>query len=160
MEREPLDVAAFLDARADLILASACDVVGRRHLAHYDAAGSHETEHRLRVLFDVLVQCCAAHGVEPALAYAQTLGVDRLRTGHELAEVQNAINVLEESVWSTLIADAPAEALAYALGLVSTVLGAVKDRLACTYVASVSSKRPPTLRLESLFQGTEGSHPS
>ena len=159
MEGEPLDVGAFLEARADHILSSASAMVARRHLAHYDAAGSDEIYQRLRTLFDVLVRCCAADRVEPALAYAETLGVDRLRTGHELGEVQNAINVLEESVWSTLIADAPAEALAYALGLVSTVLGAVKDRLACTYVARVSSKRPPTLRLESLFEGTEGAHP-
>ena len=160
MAGQPLDVAAFLEARRDAVLRAAHDGVDRRGLAHYRAAGTDETRARLQALFDVVVGCCAEHRIEPALDYAQTLAVERHATDHSLGEVQSAINILEEALWRTLTSEAPPDVQGYALGLVSTVLGAVKDRVACTYVAQVSSKPLATLRLDSLFEGREGDvHP-
>lgn len=160
MTTAPMDVGAFLEARGDAILSTAQEAVMRHRLVHYEAAGAAITSERLRALFDVLVRCCHDHSVEQALQYGEWLAVDRHASGHSLGEVQTAVNVLEEVVWQSLTSDAPPDALGYALGLVSTVLGAVKDRLACTYVSQVSSKPLGTLRLDSLFAGTEGSLPS
>lgn len=41
-----------------------------------------------------------------------------------------------------------------ALGMVSTILGAIKDRLACEYVSRSAGKPTHTLRLDELFRGT------
>jgi hypothetical protein len=50
--------------------------------------------------------------------------------------------------------DAPADAQGYALGVVSTILGAIKDRLACAYVSRAATKPTHTLRVDELFRGT------
>ena len=70
-----------------------------------------------------------------ALAYADDLAGARRQTGHALSEVQRAINALEEQLWHAVLADAPIDQQGYALGVVSTILGAIKDRLGCAYVS-------------------------
>ena len=50
--------------------------------------------------------------------------------------------------------DAPVDAQCYALGMVSTILGAIKDRLACAYVSRAAAKPTHTLRIDELFRGT------
>jgi len=155
-----MDVAGFLEAQRDAILAAAGAAVAGRHLVHYQAAGDEATTERLRALFDVVVACCRQHRIEPALEYGHALAIERHAADHSLGEVQTAINTLEEAVWQSLVRDAPPAALGYALGLVSTVLGTVKDRLACTYLAEVTAHAPATLRLDHLFEGFEGDvHP-
>ncbi len=152
----PPDVAAFLDSHAGPILTASADAVKRHRLPHYEAAGADETDERLRLLFVLLVHCSREHDLEPAFGYAESLASARHGAGYELGEVQRVVNSLEEAVWSAVTTDLPQEEQGYALGLVSTVLGAVKDRLACEYVARFTSK-PVTLRLDSLFSGSEGS---
>ena len=71
--------------------------------------------------------------------------------------MQTAINVLEEAIWRSVIADVPPPAQGYSLGLVSTVLGTIKDHLACVYLAQFASRPATTLRMDYLFAGTEGS---
>jgi len=48
----------------------------------------------------------------------------------------------------------PPERLAESLGLVSTVLGTGKDRLARTYVTLATRTQAPALDLHALFRGT------
>ncbi len=160
MTEQTMDVAGFLEARRDTILSNAERVLAGRALEHYRAAGTDVTAERLRVLFDLVVLCCADHRIEPALDYAHGLAVARHAEDHRLEEVQAAINTLEESVWQAFVRDAAPDELGYGLGLVSTVLGTVKDRLACAYVAQVATRPLSTLRLEHLFEGFEGDvHP-
>lgn len=80
---------------------------------------------------------------------------DRHAGGYPLIEVQTVINVLEEVIWRSVMTHVPAEEQGYALGLVSTVLGAVKDSLARGYLAQIGFHAVP-LRVESLFAGSEG----
>jgi hypothetical protein len=153
---EPIDVAAFVEARAEVILSRASEEVTRAHLAHYDATGREATAERLRVLLNLLVGCCRSRRLGAAEEYADSLAADRQGSGYPLAEVQTAINVLEEAVWGVVTAEVAPGNQGYVLGVVSTVLGAVKDRLACAYISQISSHQPPTLRLDYLFAGTEG----
>jgi hypothetical protein len=155
-----MDVAGFLEAHRDAVLTTAGAAVAGRQLTHYQAAGDEATAERLGALFDLVVACCRQHRIEPALEYGRTLAIERHAADHTLGEVQTAVNTLEEAVWRALVSDAPPDALGYALGLVSTVLGTVKDRLACTYLAEVTAQAPATLRLDHLFEGFEGDvHP-
>jgi hypothetical protein len=152
-----MDVASFLERKRDELLASAEEAVARAHLPHYDDG---ERSHaRLGVLLDLVVGACRDHRLDGVNAYADSLAVQRQAGGFALAEVQTAVNVLEEVIWRTLTAQAPPEVQAYALGLVSTALGAVKDRVACGYLAQLTARPVPSLRVHLLFDGTDSITP-
>jgi hypothetical protein len=148
------DVAGFLVTHRSSILAKTdAEVVGRR-LPHYAAAGAEEITKRLAALFDVVVAAATENHLDPALAYADDIAAQRQQSGHDLGELQLAINALEEQFWHAVMEDAPVEAQGFALGMVSTILGAVKDRLACEYVSRAAGKPTHTLRIDELFRGT------
>ncbi len=148
------DVAGFLIERRGAILDRAGTEVASRRLPHYEAAGTDEVGHRLASLFDVVVVCAADKHLDPALARADTIAAERQQSGHDLSELQRAINALEEQLWQAVIDDAPPDAQGYALGVVSTILGALKDRLACAYVSRAASKPTRTIRIDELFKGS------
>jgi hypothetical protein len=150
----PFDVAGFLTAHRTSILDSASTEVATRRLPHYEAAGADEVGSRLAALFDVVIGAAAERHLDGALTYADELAGARQQAGHELSEVQRAINALEEQLWHTVLVDAPADVQGYALGVVSTILGAIKDRLGCAYVSQAASTPTHTLRLDELFRGT------
>lgn len=150
----PFDVAAFLTAHRTSILDSAGTEVASRRLPHYEAAGADEVGSRLAALFDVVVGAAAERHLDAALAYSDELAGARQQAGHELSEVQRAINALEEQLWHAVLVDAPVDGQGYSLGVVSTILGAIKDRLGCAYVSRAASTPTHTLRLDELFRGT------
>jgi len=150
-----VDVAGFLVARRASILGRAATEVAQRRLPHYEAAGPGEVAVRLAALFDAVVEAAAERHLEHALAHADTIASARQQTGHDLGELQQAINSLEEQIWSAVIDDSPVSEQGYILGVTSTVLGAIKDRLACNYVSRAAAKPMHTLRIEELFLGTE-----
>jgi hypothetical protein len=150
------DVAAFLSEHRGPILDRASTAVAARRLPHYEAAGPAETRERLAALFDVVTRAAAEKHLEPVLAYTDELARTRQHTGHDLSELQAAINALEEQLWRAVLDNAPPDFQGHGLGLVSTILGAVKDRLACDYVARVGGQPMQSLRVEELFRGTAG----
>jgi hypothetical protein len=148
------DVAGFLVAhRSSILERTDAEVVGRR-LPHYAAAGAEEITKRLAALFDVVVTAATENRLDAALAHADRIAAERQQTGHDLSELQRAINALEEQLWHAVTEDAPADVQGHALGVVSTILGAVKDRLACAYVSRAATKPTHTLRIDELFRGT------
>ena len=149
------DVAGFLVAQRSTILSKTeAEVVGRR-LPHYEAAGADEITKRLAALFDVVVAATTENHLDSALAYADQLASQRQQSGHDLSELQLAINALEEQLWHAVMDEAPVDAQGFALGMVSTILGAIKDRLACEYVSRAAGTPTHTLRIDELFRGTE-----
>jgi hypothetical protein len=141
--------------RASILDRASTEVAARR-LPHYEAAGPEETQQRLATLFDVVTRAAGEKRLEPVLAYTDALAGTRQQTGHDLSELQTAINALEEQLWRAVLDDAPPDFHGQGLGVVSTILGAVKDRLACNYVARVGGQPIRTLRVEELFRGTAG----
>ena len=124
-------------------------------MPHYAAAGPGEVAEQLAALFDAVVEASANRHLEHALAHADAIASARQQTGHDLSELKQAIHSLEEQIWTAVIADAPVDDQGYILGVTSTVLGAIKDRLACNYVSRAATKPMHTLRIEELFLGTE-----
>jgi hypothetical protein len=149
-----MNVAEFLTEHADAILSNAVESLGRAHIARYEQTGSGEA--RLRALFEVVVRCCAERHLGPVLDHAERIARERYAAGYDLGEVQTAINVLEEAAWRAILEHAPAADQGESLGILATVLGAAKDRLASTYVSLAAHKTTPTLKLEGLFKGTVG----
>jgi hypothetical protein len=150
------DLATFLIARRASILDAAGTTVSSRRLPHYEAAGTDEVAKRLATLFDVVASAASERHLDPALTYSDTMARERQQSGHHLSEVQRAINALEEQLWHAVLEDAPPDDQGHALGVVSTILGAIKDRLACAYVSRAASKPTHTLHIDELFRGAAG----
>lgn len=134
------------------------DVAHQRSLAWSTAPhNEHHREEitkRLAALFDVVVAAATENHLDSALAYADNIAAQRQQSGHDLGGLQLAINALEEQLWHAVMEDAPVDAQGFALGMVSTILGAIKDRLACEYVSRAAGKPTRTLRIDELFRGT------
>jgi hypothetical protein len=153
-------VSQFLSERTDAVIAAALAAMERSHLPHYEKVGSGVAGERLRALYALVVRCTDERHLSPMLAHAERIARERHAAGIDLNEVQIAINVLEEAIWRAVLAEIPAEEQGEALGAVGTVLGAAKDRLACTYVSLVAKKPTRTLDLGSLFSGTSEGDPA
>jgi hypothetical protein len=152
-------VSDFLSEHTEPVIEAALAAITRAHLPSYDKVGPSIAGERLRVLYALVVRCTAERHLQPMLDHAARIARERHGAAVDLAEVQTAINVLEEAIWTVVLRELPAEEQGEALGLVGTVLGAAKDRLACTYVSLVSKKPTRTLDLGELFHGTREGEP-
>ena len=139
------------------IIAEAQAAIGRAGLAHYEKSGSEHTHQRLKALYTLTAKAVKEKNLGPMIAHAETVARERFEAGFDLSEVQTAYNVLEEAMWMHVLKNLSPAELGEALGLISTVLGAGKDKLARTYVSLASRSKAPSLNMQSLFGGTEGS---
>jgi hypothetical protein len=127
----------------------------RSQSSHYDHAGDEFTRDRLGELFDLVVTALRDRQLGPVSAFCEGIAERRFSAGFDISEVQAAFNTLEEAMWRRVAAGVPADELAEAIGLLSTILGFGKDALARRYVSLATERRVPTLDLSELFEGTE-----
>ncbi len=151
-----MDLNLLLQSRREQILAEAVRSVDRARLEHYERVGDAVVRQRLGDLLALVLGALRNRDLGPVLAHAEAVAVQRFEAGVDLAEVQTAFNVLEEILWRRILQELPAQAQGEALGLVGTVLGAGKDRLARTYVSLATRTHTPSLDLQALFAGTAG----
>lgn len=149
-----MDLNRLLNDRADLILDEAVTAMERAHLHHYEPLGPEQVRARLSVLFDAVRAAVLTRHLAPVEALGEAIAIERHQGGFTLAEVQTAFNVLEEALWRHIVAEIDPAGLAEALGLVSTALGAGKDRLARRYVSLATCTQAPALDVAALFGGT------
>ena len=150
-----MDLGEFLADRAGAIVNEAVAAMGSRRLDHYERLGREATAARVRTLFDHVVDGARTRDLVLILDYAEQIGKQRCDSGFEFVEVQSAFNLLEEAIWRAILASYPQAELGVALGVVATVLGAAKDRLASTYLSLATRTHIPSLDLGSLFRGTQ-----
>ena len=152
-----MELLQLLHDNGESIVDDAYRAMERSHLKSYEQAGMDRARQRLRDLFLLTVRAIADRQLGAMVAHAETIANERFAAGFDLWEVQTAFNVLEEAIWLRIIKTLPPAQYAEALGLVATVLGAGKDALARAYVSLASKTKAPTLNLQSLFGGGEGS---
>lgn len=150
-----MSVNDFLSPRADTILAHAVASLGARRLPSYEQIGAEASAERLRAFFLRVVECARTRDLVPLLEHAERVGRERYASGFEFVEVQSAMNLVEEAVWRELLTGYARAELAEALGVVSTIFGAAKDKLATTYLSLTTGKHVPSLDLAALFRGTQ-----
>jgi hypothetical protein len=150
-----MDTSSFLTARTEPIIDAALAAMARRRLTHYERLGLEASKRKLRDLFERVVEGAQTRNLGPVLAYAERVGNERYESGFEFVEVRSAFNLLEEAIWHSILEDCPAAEQGTALGIVATVLGAAKDRLASTYLSRATETNVPTLDLAALFRGTQ-----
>lgn len=151
-------IASYLEDRRESILASAGESMARAHLPHYPHPNDAEPMARLSALYSLVAGCASDHNLSPIAAYAQRIARERHAAGVQLAEVQTAINVLEEAIWRNILSEVPVEEQGETLGVVGTILGAVKDKLACAYVTLATRRTTRSLDYAGLFHGVDEGH--
>jgi hypothetical protein len=147
----------LLTAQANEIVKDVLHGVERSQLPLYRSSGTEQTRQRVKALFVLTARAIKERNLGPILAYAEEVGRERYSSGVDLAEVQIAFNVLEEVLWHRILTSVPPVYFAESLGLVGTVLSSGKDMLARTYVTLAARTKSPSLHLEGLFDGSEGS---
>jgi hypothetical protein len=150
-----MELHLFLESRADLIVNRAVDVMSERSLPSYMRLGREDAFRKLRQLFDVVVEGARTRHLDSVVEHAERIGNERYESGFEFVEVQSAMNLLEESIWTSMLSDYPPGEVGSALGIIATLLGAAKDRLACTYLTRATSTHVGSLDMQSLFKGTQ-----
>jgi hypothetical protein len=150
-----MNVAELLADDRDEILDEAEAAIRRSGLKHYAADGAGRTRERLERLYELATQAIATRRISGLIRYAERIAAERFAAGFGLFEVQTAFNVVEEAIWRRVLERIPADHLAEALGIVSTVLGLGKDALARRYVSLASRSEVPSLDLSAMFRGTE-----
>ena len=150
-----MDLAALLLESQSGIVEESYATLERSHVNHYEAAGEEFTRQRLDELFLLVVSAIRDRDLAQVSVFSRRVSEERFNQGFDIGEVQAAFNALEQTIWRHVVAVAPAEDLAEATGLLSTVLGFGKDVLARTYVSLASRRRVPSLDLTALFAGTQ-----
>jgi hypothetical protein len=125
----------------------------RSHLKHYDTSRADENWQRLAKLFDLTLSGVKTKSLVDMVNYSEKVAKERFESGFDLHEVHSAYNVLEETIWKTIIKEIDSSELAESLGLISTVLGTGKESLALAYVSLASKQKVKSLNLTQLFKG-------
>lgn len=125
----------------------------RSHLKHYDTSRADENWQRLAKLFDLTLNGVKTRSLVEMVTYSEKIAKERYESGFDLHEVHTAYNVLEESIWKTIIKEVDSADLAESLGLISTVLGTGKESLAIAYVSLSGKQKVKSLNLAQLFRG-------
>jgi hypothetical protein len=146
-----LDVL-LVEAQAGVI-DEAYSALQRSHVTHYELAGEAFTRQRLTELFQEVVDAIRTRNLGTLGAFVEQLALERFEHAFDVSEVQIAFNALEEAMWRRVVSTAPADELAEALGLLSTVLGFGKDAATRKYVSLASKRHVPSLDLSKLFAG-------
>jgi hypothetical protein len=135
------------------IINEAFTALERSHLKHYNSSRADENWQRLAALFDLTLNAVKSKSLTEMVNYSEKIAKERYDSGFDLHEVHTAYNVLEESIWNTIIKVAESKDLAEYLGLASTVLGTGKESLAVCYVSLANKKKIKSLNLSELFKG-------
>jgi len=144
----------------DILVKNQTDIINeafysleRSHLKHYDTSRADENWQRLAKLFDLTLNGVRTRSLVEMVIYSEKIAKERFESGFDLHEVHTAYNVLEESIWKTIIKEVDSADLAESLGLISTVLGTGKESLAIAYVSLASKQKVKSLNLTQLFKG-------
>jgi hypothetical protein len=150
-----MSLLKFLESDRIEIINEALFELDRSRLKHYSESDKETNEERLKNLYDILISCVSTKSLIEICNYCEELAEKRFKAGFDLYEVQSTINVLEEIIWEKIIKYLPATEYERALGMITTILGAGKDSLACKYVSLASQCKKPTLDLSELFNSKE-----
>lgn len=149
-----MELLELLQSYQTDIVSDATESLEKARLRHYQHSSSLENSQRLSALFDLVAESVRTKNLIPVVTFSQELARKRFDQGFDLAEVQTAYHVLEETLWRSITKHMLPEDLPAAFGLTSTVLGAAKDALALEYVSLASKRHLHSLDLSALFRGT------
>ena len=145
-----MNLAEWLDEQSDAVVTEATAALDHARLAHYTKDGPEVARARLEALFAVLAQSLSEGSPVPVVSHAEAVAHERFTAGFGIEEIQVAFNILEETLWRRLVAEAPAAELGTDLGLIGSALGAGKDQLARSYVELAARRHVPHIDVQAL----------
>jgi hypothetical protein len=151
------DLLHLVRAQEDRLAADLARDLHRGNASHYQGASRDLLELRCRRLVGAFVESTEGNPA-PFVAYVRRIAEERIAEGYDLAEVQQALTLLEWKIWR-IVADACGiDDLLHHLSIVSGAVGSAKDELARVFVAHKERVESAAgeLELQSLFKGTEG----
>jgi methylmalonyl-CoA decarboxylase len=135
-----VEAAAVLASAEDRVVGEAVAALAQRDQAQHHSSGSEEHRHNMRQLFRLVLRCVRAGRAEPIITPAEQIAAHCFAAGIDLAEAQEAFNVMAEALWRHVVGALAGEQRVEALGLVNAIVGAGKDAQARTYVALAASQ--------------------
>jgi len=149
------NLVRLLKEKNNEVIVEAMEAIKRSHLRHNGAERPKKTEQLLKKLYALTLKSVEEKNVAPMIEYIEKIPRERFSHGYDIYEVQSAINILEEIIWSQILSKLPPIAYADALGMISTILGIGKDTMARTYISLASKKMTPYINYKVLFEGIE-----
>jgi methylmalonyl-CoA decarboxylase len=122
------------------VVEEAVAALAQRDQAQHRSSGSEEHRHNMRQLFRLVLRCVRAGRAEPIITPSEQIAAHCFAAGIDLAEAQEAFNVMAEALWRHVVGALAGEQRVEALGLVNAIVGAGKDAQARTYVALAASQ--------------------
>jgi methylmalonyl-CoA decarboxylase len=122
------------------VVEEAVAALAQRDQAQHHSSGSEEHRHNMRQLFRLVLRCVRAGRAEPIIRPSEQIAAHCFAAGIDLAEAQEAFNVMAEALWRHVVGALAGEQRVEALGLVNAIVGAGKDAQARTYVALAASQ--------------------
>jgi methylmalonyl-CoA decarboxylase len=135
-----VEAAAVLASAENRVVEEAVAALAQRDQAQHHSSGSEEHRHDMRQLFRLVLRCVRAGRAEPIIRPSERIAAHCFAAGVDLAETQEAFNVLTEALWRHVVGALVGEQRVEALRLVNAIVGAGKDAQARTYVALAASQ--------------------
>lgn len=135
-----MEASAVLASAEDRVVEEAVAALAQRDQAQHHSSGSEEHRHDMRQLFRLVLRCVRAGRAEPIITPSEQIAAHCFAAGIDLAEAQEAFNVMAEALWRHVAGALAGEQRVEALGLVNAIVGAGKDAQARTYVALAASQ--------------------
>jgi len=146
-----MNIEDLLTEDQSAIVTEACQAVGR--LEHYRRDGAQATRRRLEALYHQLLDAVCTRDVRDLRRYAAQIARERLTTGFELPEVEEAFSALERAIWQRAVVRLPPYDQAWGLGLACTALA--HGRCALERAFDCVAPPAPYPDLTPLFTGTD-----
>jgi len=135
-----VEASAVLASAEDGVVEEAVAALAQRDQAQHHSFGSEEHRHHMRQLFRLVLRCVRAGRAEPIITPSEQIAAHCFAAGIDLAEAQEAFNVMAEALWRHVVGALAGEQRVEVLGLVNAIVGAGKDAQARTYVALAASQ--------------------
>jgi methylmalonyl-CoA decarboxylase len=135
-----VEASAVLASAEDGVVEEAVAALAQRDQAQHHSSGSEEHRHHMRQLFRLVLRCVRAGRAEPIITPSEQIAAHCFAAGIDLAEAQEAFNVMAEVLWRHVVGALAGEQRVEVLGLVNAIVGAGKDAQARTYVALAASQ--------------------
>lgn len=135
-----MEASAVLASAEDRVVEEAVAALAQRDQAQHHSSGSEEHRHDMRQLFRLVLRCVRAGRAGPIIRPSEQIAAHCFAAGIDLAEAQEAFNVMAEALWRHVAGALAGEQRVETLGLVNAIVGAGKDAQARTYVALAASQ--------------------
>lgn len=148
-----MELVNILTSDADRIIKEATDKLNDARLRNYQKVDMPVLKNCLTKLFELTIESIKNSNLLALNDYIDKISRERYFSGFDLYEVQTAFNALEEAIWNDIVSKVNKDELVDSISIISRVMGAGKEFLACNYVRMAKSNKKNTPDVTVLRKG-------